>query len=238
MSQQEAPAAEVSVRVLVVDDQQLIRDGIASLLAIQPGLVVVGTAANGQEAVGKVEALRPDVVLMDVRMPILDGIAATRAILKAHPEVQVLMLTTFGDEASVVEALQAGAAGYLLKDLPDHDLAQAIHAAHRRIVQLDPAVGRTLIEALRIRSEPSAPTTPTPARQSSGVKASEELSEREREVVRELARGASNKEIARTLLISEGTVKSHISNILSRLGLRDRTQVALYARDHGLLDGE
>ena len=211
------------MRVLVVDDQQLIRDGIAALIGLQEGIVVVGTAANGEEAVSAAGALQPDMVLMDVRMPLMDGIAATALIRRELPHCQVLMLTTFDDEGYIVDALRAGAVGYLLKDLPDQDLASAIHAAHRSIYQLDPAVARKVVAALR-SPLPAAPAS-LPAH---------ELSERELDVVRQIARGATNRAIAATLTISEGTVKSHISNILSRLGLRDRTQVAIYARDHGL----
>jgi DNA-binding NarL/FixJ family response regulator len=217
-----------AVRVLVVDDQQLIRDGIASLLSIQEGLLVVGTAANGEEALEKARALRPDVALMDVRMPVMDGIAATVALRRELPECQVLMLTTFDDDDYIVAALSVGAVGYLLKDMPDQHLAQAIHAAHRRIYQLDAAVARKVVAALAAnapRPQPVPATRPAPS----------PLSERELDVVRYLARGATNREIARALVISEGTVKSHISNVLGRLGLRDRTQIALYARDHDLL---
>lgn len=215
-----------AVRVLVVDDQQLIRDGIASLLSLQDGLAVVGTAANGEEALTRARALSPDVVLMDVRMPVMDGIEATVALRRELPECQVLMLTTFDDEDYIVAALKVGAVGYLLKDMPDQHLAQAIHAAHRRIYQLDPAVARKVVSALT--AAPPRPAAPRPA--------PTPLSERELDVVRAIARGASNREIAGALFISEGTVKSHISNILGRLGLRDRTQIAIYARDHGLLD--
>lgn len=215
-----------AVRVLVVDDQQLIRDGIASLLSLQDGLAVVGTAANGEEALTRARALSPDVVLMDVRMPVMDGIEATVALRRELPECQVLMLTTFDDEDYIVAALKVGAVGYLLKDMPDQHLAQAIHAAHRRIYQLDPAVARKVVSALTAAPPRPAPPRPAPT----------PLSERELDVVRAIARGASNREIAGALFISEGTVKSHISNILGRLGLRDRTQIAIYARDHGLLD--
>jgi DNA-binding NarL/FixJ family response regulator len=204
------------------------RDGIASLLSIQEGIDVVGTAADGQEALAQARALRPDVILMDVRMPVMDGVAATAAVRRELPECQVLMLTTFDDEAYIIEALRAGAAGYLLKDLPAPSLAQAIHAAHRRVYQLDPSVVRKMIAAV---TKPSSPPTPT----TSPTRTDTDLSEREIDVVRLIARGATNREIAEALIISEGTVKNHISNILSRLGLRDRTQVALYARDQGLL---
>lgn len=213
------------VRVLVVDDQALMRDGIASLLNLEPGVTVVGTAANGEEAVLQAITLRPDVILMDVRMPIMDGVAATAQIRRDLGETPVLMLTTFDDDAYVLAALQAGATGYLLKDLPAADLAQAILAAHRRIYQLDQSIAAKLIATLTpLPPPPTASARPPIA----------ELSEREREVLRLVSTGATNREIADSLFIGEATVKSHISNILGRLGLRDRTQAAMYARDHGL----
>ena len=222
-------AAEQAVRVLIVDDQQLMRDGIASLLKLQDGLEIVGMAANGQEAVELATSQQPDVILMDVRMPVLDGVAATEQIHRHIPACKILMLTTFNDEAYVLEALQVGASGYLLKDLPARDLAQAIQAVHRGIYQLDPTVADQL-KALLSRAQ-------TAREQPGALKATDEadLTERELEVLRLIARGATNREIAETLVISEGTVKNHISNILGRLNLRDRTQAAIYARDHGLL---
>ena len=232
MSQPNQPsqqAAEQAVRVLIVDDQQLMRDGIASLLKLQDGLEIVGMAANGQEAVELATSQQPDVILMDVRMPVLDGVAATEQIHRQMPACKILMLTTFNDETYVLEALQVGASGYLLKDLPARDLAQAIQAVHRGIYQLDPTVADQL-KALLSRAQ-------TAREQPGALKAIDEadLTERELEVLRLIARGATNREIAETLVISEGTVKNHISNILGRLNLRDRTQAAIYARDHGLL---
>jgi DNA-binding NarL/FixJ family response regulator len=202
------------IRVLVVDDQRLIRDGIASLLGIEPGLVVVGTAADGRAALELAARLRPDVVLMDVRMPTMDGVAATVALRRDLPGCRVLMLTTFDDEDYVVRALRAGASGYLLKDVPAADLAQAIRLAHAGVDQYDPSVASRLVSAIDRTTLP--------------------LTARELDVLRLIASGATNKEIAGRLYVSEGTVKNHVSNILSRLGLRDRTQAALYARDHDL----
>lgn len=219
------------VRVLVVDDQRLIREGIASLLSIQEGVEVVGTAENGQEAIDRALSLLPDVILMDVRMPIMDGITATTALARQLPASQVLMLTTFDDEDYIVKALQAGAKGYLLKDIPASDLAQAILLTHTGIYQLDPSVAGKLIGAFH-RSDQVA------AHSSSEVDSPhpliEALTDREREVLRLIATGATNREIAAQLVVSEGTVKNHVSSILSRLGLRDRTQAAVYARDHHL----
>jgi len=227
----------VPVRVLVVDDQRLMRDGIASLLGIQDGIQVVGTAANGQEAVEQTLSLQPDVVLMDVRMPVMDGVAATTQVRRQFPSCQVLMLTTFDDEEYVLEALRAGATGYLLKDIPAHNLAQAVKAAHQGIYQLDPAVASKVFSSLAgSGKQQSRSTVPSLERDHAGASVKPaDLTEREIEVLRLIAQGATNREIAEALVISEGTVKNHISNILSRLGLRDRTQAAIYARENNLL---
>ena len=211
------------VRVLVVDDQELIREGIASLLGIQPGIVVVGTAGDGRDAVERALALEPDVVLMDVRMPEMDGVEAVAILRRRSPGCRVVMLTTFDDEEYVVQALRAGAHGYLLKDRPAREIADAVRLAHSGVVQFDSAAAARLASAL---SRPAAATPPP---------VDESLTAREIEVLRLVARGSTNREIAARLYLSDGTVKNHISRILSRLGLRDRTQAALYARDHGLL---
>lgn len=211
------------IRVLIADDQRLIRDGISSLLDIQQGLSVVGVACDGREAVQRAVELTPDVVLMDVRMPELDGVAAAAEVLRAVPGCRVLMLTTFDDEEYVVEALRAGASGYLLKDLPAADLAQAVRMAHAGVHQFDPSATGRLVSALGRRPAPEPAATDT------------SLTAREVEVLRLIAAGATNREIARRLVVSEGTVKNHVSSILSRLGLRDRTQAAIYAHEHYLL---
>jgi DNA-binding NarL/FixJ family response regulator len=221
------PRSQTNVRVLVVDDQRLIREGIASLLSIQEGIEVVGAAEDGQAAIAQALALSPDVILMDVRMPVMDGVSATAALARELPDSQVLMLTTFDDEEYIVKALQAGAKGYLLKDIPVSDLAQAIRLTHTGIYQLDPSVAGKLIDAFQR-------VDPMPAHASSHQTSLEALTDREREVLRLIATGATNREIAAQLVVSEGTVKNHVSNILSRLGLRDRTQAAIYARDHHL----
>jgi len=234
----------MTVRVLVVDDQRLVREGIASLLGIQPGISVVGMAATGREAVEQTIALTPDVVLMDVRMPVsgacganhgharrrttsrslrgddvsgeMDGVEAVAVLRRRAPDCRVVMLTTFDDEEYVVQALRAGAAGYLLKDLPAAELAEAVRLAHAGVTQLDRAAALHVAAALSSR-------------------ATDTLTSREVDVLRMVAAGATNREIATRLFLSEGTVKNHISRILGRLGLRDRTQAAIYARDHGLL---
>jgi DNA-binding NarL/FixJ family response regulator len=217
------------VRVLIVDDQRLIREGVASLLGIQPGIDVVGTAADGKEAVDKALTLEPDVVLMDVRMPIMDGVEAAAVLRRRLPSCRVLMLTTFDDEEYVLEALRAGASGYLLKDLPAADLARSVHLAHAGVDQHDPSVSLRIVAALDRAG--TAPRRPPPGHDASRTP----LTQRELDVLRLIAGGATNREIAERLFVSEGTVKNHVSNILSRLGLRDRTQAAIYARDHDLL---
>lgn len=221
---------EQAVRVLVVDDQRLMRDGIASLLSIQDGIEVAGTAASGKEALECALTLRPDVILMDVRMPVMDGVAATAQVRRQLPSCQVLMLTTFDDEEYVIDALRAGACGYLLKNIPAPDLAHAVQAAHRGIYQLDPAVASKVVASLARSTKPVSSPPDLPV-----LNSAPDLTGRELEVLRLIAQGATNREIAEALVISEGTVKNHISNILSRLGLRDRTQAAIYAREHGLL---
>jgi DNA-binding NarL/FixJ family response regulator len=228
------PAAPPAVRVLVVDDQRLIRDGITSLLNLEPGIRVVGSAVNGQDALAQARALEPDVILMDVRMPVLDGVAATAQLRAQLPACQVLMLTTFDDEEYIMDALRAGACGYLLKDMPAPDLAQAIQAAHKGIYQLDPAVAGKVIAALTGGGVGAAAAGNAGAGPAPAPAGGAELTSREIEVLRLIARGATNREIAEALVISEGTVKSHISHILGRLGLRDRTQAAIYAREKQL----
>lgn len=229
---------EQAVKVLVVDDQQLMRDGISSLLSIQDGIEVIGTAVNGQEAIEQALALTPDVILMDVRMPVMNGITATEQIRRQLPTCQVLMLTTFDDEEDIVKALIAGANGYLLKDIPAQDLAQAVRLAHRGIYQIEPSIAGKLVSVL-IKQTGSGPVPPTaPAKKESSaqaVAAQFDLTEREMEVLQLIATGATNREIAEELVVSEGTVKNHVSNILSRLGLRDRTQAAIFARENNLL---
>lgn len=206
------------IRVLVVDDQNIIRQGLKTLLELESDLQIVGEAENGQMGVQQSESLHPDVVLMDIRMPVMDGVAATHAIIQRSPDTKVLILTTFDDDEYVTAALQQGAIGYLLKDTPSEDLAIAIRAAHKGYTQISPGIVPKLMSRLSASAETPAPPTEL-----------EHLTPREREVLTLIAQGANNREIAKTLYISEGTVKNHVTNLLNRLGLRDRTQAAIFA---------
>ncbi len=220
--------SEQMISVLIADDQRLVREGIASLLELQDGIQVVGMATNGEEALNQALALKPNVILMDVRMPKMDGISAVVEIRKQLPECQVLMLTTFDDEEYIVKSLTAGARGYLLKDIPAHDLAQAVRLTYAGIYQLSPSVAGKLVGQLAAYKPGGAPAA-------SDAKTRVDLTDRELEVLKLVATGATNREIAEKLSVSEGTVKNHMSNILTRLGLRDRLQAALFAREHGLV---
>lgn len=208
------------IRVLLVDDQKLIRHGLKVLLEGEPDLHVVGEAESGQSAIERVEALQPDVVLMDIHMPVMDGVTATRVIGERFPGVKVLMLTTFDEDEYVAEALRCGAMGYLLKDMPSEELAAAIRTVHKGYTQLGPK----LLE--KVLAKVPVPDRTPPASLPPGWT---DLTPREREVLRLIAKGASNREIARELYISEGTVKNHVTSILHRLNLRDRTQAAIAA---------
>lgn len=224
------------IRVLLVDDQALFREGLSTLLSVYPDVQVVGEAGNGEEALSQVATHQPDVVLMDLRMPVLDGAAATRRIRSAHPHIQVIVLTTFDDDEHIFDGLRAGAVGYLLKDVPSTRLVEAIRTAARGESFLHPSVATRLVaEFNRLTgTHPSVPSPVTPPLSTSSPLL-EPLSERELEILRHLAQGASNREIANTLYITEGTVKNHITNILGKLGVRDRTQAALKAREMGLI---
>lgn len=215
-----------SIRVLIVDDQALFREGLRTLLSVHTGLEVVGEAANGEDALRQAGALRPSVVLMDLRMPVLDGVAATRRLRTECPECRVIALTTFDDDENVFECLRAGAVGYLLKDAPSEKLVEAIRAAARGESFLQPSVAAKVVaEFARLSPQTTPPRIPLV----------EPLSEREHEILRLLASGASNKEIAAALFIAEGTVKNHVTNILGKLSVRDRTQAALKAKELGLI---
>jgi DNA-binding NarL/FixJ family response regulator len=214
-----------AVRVLIVDDQALFREALATLLEVQPEIEVVGEAGNGEQAVRLAADLRPDVVLMDLRMPVLDGIAATNRLRVEQPGVRVLALTTFDDDADVFAALRAGAVGYLLKDVSSTRLVEALVAARRGESVLDPSVAAKLVARVaRLPHEDVPPRRPPAV----------PLSERELDVVRLLSEGRSNREIAGTLFLAEGTVKNLVTSVLSKLQVRDRTQAALRARELGL----
>ncbi|SMB84288.1 response regulator [Deinococcus hopiensis] len=216
------------IRVLLVDDQALFREGLATLLSVRPELRVVGEATNGLEALEKTAELNPQVVLMDLRMPVLGGVEATKRLRAAYPHVRVIALTTFDDDADVYGALRAGAVGYLLKDVRAHQLVEAISAAARGESVLQPSVAaRVVAEFARLTEVQS----PTPLAEPPV----ERLSERERQVLRLLASGASNREIAAALRLAEGTVKNHVTSVLGKLGVRDRTQAALQGKALGLL---
>ncbi|HEY1016647.1 MAG TPA: response regulator transcription factor [Herpetosiphonaceae bacterium] len=217
------------IRIALVDDQALFREGLRTLLDMQPDFAVVGEAGNGAEALGLVAAARPDVVLMDLRMPVLDGVAATRRICATHPGCRVIVLTTFDDDQDVFAGLRAGAVGYLLKDVPSEKLAEAIRATARGESFLQPAV------AAKVIAEFARLTPGQPPAAGAAPALAEPLSERELEILRLAAGGHSNKEIGARLSITEGTVKNHLSNILAKLDARDRTQAAMKARDLGLI---
>ncbi len=217
------------IRVLLVEDQEIVRRGLKTLLETQIDLQVVGEAENGQVAVQQVEALEamsnpPDVVLMDIRMPVMNGVEATRLICQQFPGIKILVLTTFNDAQYIAEAIHYGAKGYLLKDTPAKELAEAIRSIHRGYTQFGPGILEKMVaQAPTAKSQIDDRSQPEPP---SGLL---ELTAREREILLEIASGASNREIAQNLFLSEGTVRNHISHILSRLNVRDRTQAALIA---------
>jgi NarL family two-component system response regulator LiaR len=211
------------IKVLIVDDHQVVRQGLRTFLELQEDVLVVGEAGDGQAAVEMVRQLNPNVVLMDLVMPHLDGITATRQVKSLGFDVKVIALTSFTEDDKVFPAIQAGASSYLLKDVSPDDLVEAIRAAYRGEARLHPDIARKLMEQV-------AHQTPSP--RESQV---EDLTERERDVIQLVAQGRSNQEIARELVISEKTVKTHVSNILSKLQLVDRTQLAIYAIKKGLV---
>jgi DNA-binding NarL/FixJ family response regulator len=212
--------------VLIADDQALVRVGLRKILETEPETETVGEACDGDEAVAEALRLRPDVVLMDIRMPVLDGIEATRRIVTAQPSTRVLILTTFGLDTYVYDALRAGASGFMLKDAPPEEIAAAVQIVARGDALLAPAVTRAVIEEFA-RQQPVATSAPPPA--------VAELTPREQEVFELLARGLSNPEICEKLVISEATTKTHVARILQKLGLRDRVQAVIYAYETGLV---
>src|SRR5438309_1421093 len=207
------------IRVLIVDDHGVVREGLRAYLELEPDIEVVGEARDGQEGVRRAQELQPDVVLMELVMPNMDGVDATSRIKEQQPDTHVIVLTSFLDDERVVPAIKAGATSYLMKDVAAPDLARAIRGARAGQAQLHPEVAKRLMQQVTAPRKPDAGA---------------QLTEREREVLRLLAEGRSNKEIARALVVSERTVKGHVSNILGKLGLQDRTQAALFAVRNGL----
>ena len=214
------------IKILLVDDQPLFREGLCTLLSVHPDFEVVGEAGNGAEAIRLARSLLPLVVLMDLQMPVLDGVEATRRLHEEQPNCRVIVLTTFDDDELVFDGLRAGAVGYLLKDAPSEKLAEAIRVAARGETFLQPSVAAKVVAEF-------ARLTRKPLRSSNSV--IEPLSERELEILRLITQGASNREIAGKLFLAEGTVKNHVTNILGKLEVRDRTQAALKAKESGLI---
>jgi two-component system, NarL family, response regulator LiaR len=208
------------IKVMLVDDHNVVRQGLKMFLATQPDIEVVAEADNGQSALAAVAQHQPDVVLMDLVMPQMDGIATTQQIKSRYPEVEVIALTSFVEDSQVASVIKAGAIGYLLKDVQPTELAAAIRSAQRGEVHLHPEAARRLMQAIGPKEVPPI---------------AEPLTEREIEVLRALARGESNKQIADALVVSEKTVKAHVSNILGKLGLQSRTQAVLYSLRHGMV---
>ncbi len=211
------------IRVLLVDDQRLMREGLRILLELEPDLEVAGEADDGEAVLEAYAAAEPDVVLMDVRMPGMDGVEATRRLRDRWPQARVIILTTFDDDEYVFEGLRAGARGYLLKDVSGHDLAEAIRQVAAGGALIEPSVARKVLAEFSRLPRPPGATLP------------EELSDRELEILRLLGRGLTNREIALRVSLAEGTVKNYVTNILQKLGTRDRTQAALRARELGLI---
>jgi len=213
------------IRILIVDDQRLMREGLATLLELEDDLEIAGEAEDGQAALDQYEGLRPDVVLMDIRMPRMDGVEATRRLRQRWPDARVIILTTFDDDAYVFDGLRAGALGYLLKDVSGQELAEAVRKVAAGGALIEPSVARKVLAEFTRLTEPARPAIdhlPEP------------LSERELEILRLVTAGASNRQIAGQLFLAEGTVKNYISTILGKLGVEDRTQAALRARELGL----
>jgi DNA-binding NarL/FixJ family response regulator len=212
--------------VLIADDQALVRVGLRKVLEAEPDLAVVGEAEDGQDAAFEARRLSPDVVLMDIRMPVLDGIEATRRIVSASPATRALVLTTFGLDNYVYEALHAGASGFMLKDAPPEEIVAAVRLVANGEALLAPGVTRSVIEEFVRREKPPPVSPPT---------AVQELTPREREVLDLLVEGLSNPEICQRLVITEATAKTHVARILQKLGLRDRVQAVIYAYESGLV---
>jgi NarL family two-component system response regulator LiaR len=224
------PTSGNTIRVLIVDDHAIVRQGLRTFLELQDGgplpIEVVGEAINGLDALDLANRLQPDIVLLDIVMPEMDGIQATSRIIECSPRSRVIILTSFGEEDRVLPAIRAGAQGYLLKDIPPRQLVQAVRDAFLGKVQLHPDVAKKLMAVAAAKNQPITA--------SSSENSEDNLTEREKEVLSLIAEGRNNREIAEQLVISEKTVKTHVSNILNKLHLDDRTQAAIYALRHGL----
>ncbi len=214
------------IRLLIVDDQRLMREGLRTLLELEGGFDIVGEATNGQAALDAYTELKPDVLLMDIRMPGMDGVEATRRICARWPEARVIILTTFDDDANVFEGLRAGAVGYLLKDLSGQELANAVRTVYKGGALIEPTVAKRVMAEFA-RLHPPARTI------EDGLP--EPLSERELDILKLISAGFSNREIGNKLGLSEGTVKNYVTNVLQKIGVRDRTQAALRGRELGLI---
>lgn len=223
------------IRLLLVDDQELIRLGFRMVLEAEQDMTVVGEASDGRSAIAQAAALEPDLVLMDIRMPGLDGIAATEEIVRRHPGTRVLVLTTFDLDEYAFGAIRAGASGFLLKDAQRHEMISAIRAVHRGDAALAPRITRMLLEHVGPRLGES-PSTAPPATDLPDPTA--DLTDRERDVFLEMARGLTNAEIASALYVSESTVKTHVGRVLAKLGARDRIHAVILAHRHGLVNDE
>lgn len=214
------------IRVLVCDDQVVVCEGLEMILSADPDIEVVGLAYGGAEAIQKAEDLHPDLILMDLNMPGVNGIQATREILKTHPEIKILVLTTFGDDEWVFDAIRSGALGYLLKGTPRAELIRAVKGTVQGDTYIDPAVGAKLLAHITSQPVPKSTTIAS------------DLSEREMDILRSLARGLTNAEIAEKLFLTKGTVRNYVSSVLAKLEVEDRTQAAILAIRYGLVAGE
>jgi DNA-binding NarL/FixJ family response regulator len=223
------------IRVLAADDQRVVREGLAMLLGLLPDVEVVGTAADGEEALALAGELRPDVILMDLRMPRVDGVEATRRLRASHPEIKVVVLTTYADDRSVIDALRAGALGYLTKDAGADEIRQALQRVASGQASVDPAVQMHLVEAIATTATATITTTTDATSASPASQLPDGLTLREAEVLGLIGAGLSNTEIAAQLFVSEATVKSHVNHMLPKIGARDRAQAVGYAYRHGLV---
>ena len=223
----------MTIKLLLADDHPMVRRGLQVFLATQSDIQLVGEAASGLEAIEKAEALQPDIILMDLKMPVLGGIEATRRLKQSHPDIKVIVLTSFSDQDHVIPAIRAGARGYLLKDIEPEELVRAVRRVYQGHVELHSEAAGLLMSLV---AEPDALPVDAPAASGRGLGLLNTLTPREREVLKLIAQGKSNKEIGESLFITEKTVKTHISHLLDKLGLTDRTQAAILAVKQGMIE--